>query len=56
MRIKHNPNKDPKFHHPEIFEGAGESIIELFIIYYQQWMFRFFKLYYMEIRFWNLIQ
>jgi len=24
--IKHNPNKDPKPHHAEIFAGAGKSI------------------------------
>jgi hypothetical protein len=23
--IKHNPNKEPKFHHAEMFDGAGKS-------------------------------
>jgi len=29
---KHNPNKDPKFHHALILDGEGKSINELFII------------------------
>jgi hypothetical protein len=29
---KHNPNKDPKFHHAEIFEGAGRSTKALLAI------------------------
>jgi hypothetical protein len=30
--IKHKPNNDPKFHHLEIFDGAGKSTKALFII------------------------
>lgn len=30
--IKHNPNKDPKFHSVEILDGVGRSINELLII------------------------
>jgi hypothetical protein len=30
--IKHKPNKDPKFHQAEIFEGAGRSTRALLAI------------------------
>lgn len=30
--IKHSPNKDPKFHRVEMFEGVGRSINELLMI------------------------
>ena len=29
---RHNPSKDPKFHHAEILIGAGRSTSELFKI------------------------
>jgi len=30
--IKQSPNREPKFHQAEIFEGAGKSTRALFII------------------------
>jgi hypothetical protein len=30
---KHNPNKEPKFHHIERLEGAGRSTNALFITF-----------------------
>lgn len=38
--IKHNPNKDPKFHQLEILDGAGKSISALLIILIKGWNFR----------------
>ena len=38
--IKHSPNKDPKFHHDEIFIGAGRSTRALFIILKRGWLIR----------------
>jgi hypothetical protein len=38
--IKQSPNKDPKFHHLEILEGAGKSTSALFIILKSGWVFR----------------
>lgn len=34
------PRRDPKFHHAEMFEGAGRSINELLIIFIRGWVFR----------------
>ena len=31
-RIKHTPNKEPKFHHAEILGGVGRSMNEWLII------------------------
>ena len=30
---KHSPNREPKFHHAEMFEGAGRSISASFMIF-----------------------
>jgi hypothetical protein len=30
--MRHNPKIEPKFHHAEMFTGAGKSISELFMI------------------------
>jgi len=38
--IKHNPNKEPKFHKELIFEGEGSSTKELFIILNNGWIFK----------------
>lgn len=38
--IKHNPNKEPKFHQAEILEGAGRSTRALFAIFNKGWVFR----------------
>lgn len=38
--IKHNPNKDPKFHKVEIFAGAGKSTTAPFAILNKGWDFR----------------
>lgn len=34
------PRRDPKFHHDEIFEGAGKSMNESLIIFMRGWDFR----------------
>lgn len=38
--IKQIPNREPKFHHEEIFEGAGRSIKELLTIFINGCVFR----------------
>ena len=38
--IKHNPNRDPKFHHAEILIGAGRSTKALFAILISGWVLR----------------
>jgi hypothetical protein len=38
--IKQRPNKDPKFHQPEILIGAGRSTKALFIILNKGWLLR----------------
>lgn len=37
---KHNPRRDPKFHHSEILLGLGRSISELFMILMRGCFFR----------------
>ena len=37
--IKHNPKREPKFHKELIFEGEGNSINELLIIFIKGWIF-----------------
>jgi hypothetical protein len=37
---KHSPKRDPKFHHVEIFAGAGKSTKALFIILISGWVER----------------
>ena len=32
-RIKQTPSREPKFHHDEMFDGAGRSINALFTIF-----------------------
>lgn len=39
-RIKQIASRDPKFHHAEIFDGAGRSMNELLIIFISGWVFR----------------
>lgn len=39
-RIKHTPNRDPKFHQAEILDGAGRSINESLTILASGWVFR----------------
>lgn len=38
--IRQIPSKEPKFHHDEMFEGAGKSIKELLIIFISGCVFR----------------
>lgn len=38
--IKHNPNREPKFHIVEILDGEGRSIKELLIILIRGEVFR----------------
>lgn len=38
--IKQSPNKDPKFHQAEIFEGAGRSTKLLLTILIKGWLSR----------------
>lgn len=37
---RQRPKREPKFHHAEIFEGAGRSITELLMILIKGWDFR----------------
>lgn len=39
------PKRDPKFHHDEIFDGAGRSMNELLIIFTKGWDFRMLVIY-----------
>lgn len=39
-RTRHTPSKDPKFHHDEMFDGAGRSMNEWLIIFSNGWFFR----------------
>lgn len=34
------PRREPKFHHDEIFDGAGRSMNALFTIFISGWVFR----------------
>lgn len=34
------PSRDPKFHHAEIFDGAGRSMNESLTILIRGWVFR----------------
>lgn len=38
--IKQRPRREPKFHHAEIFEGAGRSTNAPFAILRRGWVFR----------------
>lgn len=37
---RHRPSSEPKFHHAEMFEGAGRSMREWFTIFIRGWDFR----------------
>lgn len=43
-RIRQVPNKDPKFHQAEMFEGLGRSMSELLMIFVSGWVFRRFMI------------
>lgn len=43
---KQMPNRDPKFHHAEMFDGAGKSMNELLMILIRGWDFRMFVISY----------
>lgn len=34
------PRREPKFHHDEMFDGAGRSMNALLIIFISGWVFR----------------
>ena len=36
-KIKQIPKREPKFHHDEIFNGAGKSMNELLIVLISEW-------------------
>lgn len=38
--IKHNSRSEPKFHHAEMFDGAGRSINASLTILNRGWVFR----------------
>lgn len=38
--MRQMPSREPKFHHDEIFDGAGRSISALFTIFISGWDFR----------------
>lgn len=38
--IKHSPSREPKFHHDEMFDGAGRSMNEWLMILISGWVFR----------------
>lgn len=38
--IRHNNNREPKFHHAEMLDGAGRSISALLAILKRGWVFR----------------
>lgn len=38
--IKHNPRREPKFHHTEMFEGAGRSTTAWLAIFRRGCVFR----------------
>lgn len=37
---RQRPNREPKFHQTEMFEGAGRSTSALFAIFRRGWVFR----------------
>lgn len=39
-RIRQMPRREPKFHHDEMFDGAGRSMNVLFRIFISGWDFR----------------
>lgn len=39
-RIRQIPRREPKFHHDEMFDGAGRSMNALFTIFISGWDFR----------------
>lgn len=39
-RIRQMPRREPKFHHDEMFDGAGRSMNALFRIFISGWDFR----------------
>lgn len=40
--IRQTPNREPKFHHDEMLDGAGRSMKEWLIILSRGWDFRMF--------------
>lgn len=38
--IKQRPSREPKFHHDEMFDGAGRSMNEWLMIFISGWFFR----------------
>lgn len=38
--IRQIPKREPKFHHDEMFDGAGRSMNELLMIFIKGWVFR----------------
>lgn len=38
--IKHRPSREPKFHHDEMFDGAGRSMNEWLMIFISGCFFR----------------
>ena len=38
--IRQIPRREPKFHHDEMFDGAGRSMNALFTIFISGWDFR----------------
>ncbi len=39
-KIRQIPRREPKFHHDEMFDGAGRSMKALFRIFISGWDFR----------------
>lgn len=37
---RHRPKREPKFHHDEMFDGAGKSMNEWLTILISGWVFR----------------
>lgn len=42
--IRQSARREPKFHHAEMFEGAGRSISESFTIFRMGWVLRRFAI------------
>lgn len=38
--MRQTPRREPKFHHDEMFDGAGRSMKEWLIIFIKGWVFR----------------
>ena len=54
-RIRQIPRREPKFHHDEMFDGAGRSMNALFTIFISGWDFRMLVISVLVVEFWWIL-